>query len=540
MEAPLERDTEIEWQLDAHDLRPVLRWVEEAVANNGSNPVTIGRGPTLNQVDTYLDTADRRIDRAGYTVRLRKTPRRPSEATLKSLASERPGGGALRIRMELGEQLDVEEPAEVAHGKGPVGQRVRALVGSQQLVPLFEVQTRRRVFPLSTDGKPSGELLLDETTFREPGGRILGRLRRVEVEAPQEAVDLVGPLVDSLQIGCGLQPAVLSKYETALVASGLRRAPSESFGLIAVEAGDTIGQVGLATLRRQFAILLAKEPGTRLGDDIEALHDMRVASRRLRAALSLLADYLPAEAVRLKPELAWLGQTIGAVRDLDVQLVRLGEWTAAVPPEDREPLSRLRALLDEERARARAEMLKALDSARYERFVRRFSSMLRTRTGARTPAGLAAAPDLVERRHRALRKAMKRIDGEAEPAAYHRLRIASKRFRYALEFLSELYDGDTKPMVRRTVELQDLLGDFQDADVAIGRFRRLAAAQGVELGPQTVFVMGEIAERYRSSMEGIRNEVPAAYAGLTGKVWKRLLKRLEDARPPVTPARPPA
>ena len=105
---------------------------------------------------------------------------------------------------------------------------------------------------------------------------------------------------------------------------------------------------------------------------------MRVASRRLRAALSLFADYLPAEAVRLEPELAWLGQTIGAVRDLDVQLVRLDEWTAAVPPEDREPLSRLRALLDEERARARAEMLKALDSARYERFVRRFGSMLRT------------------------------------------------------------------------------------------------------------------------------------------------------------------
>src|SRR4051794_16111059 len=306
MEAPLERDTEIEWQLDAHDLRPVLRWVEEAVANNGSNPVTIGRGPTLNQVDTYLDTADRRIERAGYAVRLRKAPRRPNEATLKSLASERPGNGALRIRTELAEQLDADEPAELAHGKGPVGQRVRALVGPRRLVPLFEVQTRRRAFPLSSDGRPSGELLLDETTIREPGGRILGRLRRVEVEAPREAIDLVGPLVDSLQIGCGLQPAVLSKYETALVASGLRRAPSESFGLIAVEAGDTIGQVGLSTLRRQFAILLAKEPGTRLRDDIEALHDIRGARRRLRAALSLFAGYLPAQAVRLQPEPALL------------------------------------------------------------------------------------------------------------------------------------------------------------------------------------------------------------------------------------------
>jgi CHAD domain-containing protein len=312
----------------------------------------------------------------------------------------------------------------------------------------------------------------------------------------------------------------------------MRRAASESFGPTVIEPGDTIGQVALATLRRQFAILLAKEPGTRLGDDIEELHDMRVASRRLRAALALFNDFLPAEAVRLKPELAWLGRTIGAVRDLDVQLVRLDEWVAAVPPQDREPLTHLHALLAEERARARAEMLQALDSARYERFVRRFGSMLRTRTGGRTPAGLAAAPDLVERRHRAVRKAMKRIDQNAEPAAYHRVRIAAKRFRYALEFLAELYPGETKPVVRRTVELQDLLGEYQDADVGIARLRELSRDRGAELGPETVFVMGEIAERYRSSMHAIRDQVPSTQSGLTGKAWKQLLKHLEGARPP--------
>ena len=157
--------------------------------------------------------------------------------------------------------------------------------------------------------------------------------------------------------------------------------------------------------------------------------------------------------------------------------------------------------------------------------------MLRTRTGGRTPAGLAAAPDLVERRHRAVRKAMKRIDQNAEPAAYHRLRIAAKRFRYALEFLAELYPGDTKAVVRRTVELQDLLGEYQDADVAIARLREIAGNRGAELGPGTVFVMGEIAERYRASMHAIRDQVPSTQAKLAGKAWKQLLARLEDARP---------
>ena len=66
----------------------------------------------------------------------------------------------------------------------------------------------------------------------------------------------------------------------------------------------TIGAVALAVLRRHFSAMLAKEPGTRLGDDIEELHDMRVANRRLRAALALFADVLPEVALKTSEELA--------------------------------------------------------------------------------------------------------------------------------------------------------------------------------------------------------------------------------------------
>jgi CHAD domain-containing protein len=278
--------------------------------------------------------------------------------------------------------------------------------------------------------------------------------------------------------------------------------------------------------------MLAKEPGARLGDDIEELHDMRVASRRLRAALALFADHLPAEAARLRPELAWIGGTIGAVRDLDVQLEQLDEWADALPEPDREPLDRLRALLDHARTEARSEMLRSLDSPRYERFVRRFGAMLRSRSGTRTPPALAVAPDLVEQRHRALRKARRRIGDDAEPDAYHRLRIAGKRFRYALEFVSEVYPGETKRLVTRTVALQDLLGAYQDADVAIVRLRDLAAERGVALGPATVFAMGEVAERYRTRMEEARARVAKTYDRLRGKSWRRLRSRMDAGRPP--------
>jgi CHAD domain-containing protein len=521
-------NSEVEWQLEAQDLRLVLRWLEDVPRG-----FTITPGPTLNHVDTYLDTEDRRLDRAGYSVRVRRSRRGPAEATFKSLAEMSPD--ALRVRLELSEEIDGDEPAAtaVARAPGTVGRRVRALIGPRALVPLFDLQTRRRIFPIIAGEVPSGELLLDETAIREHGGRVVSRLHRVEVEAPAGVVATVAPLVESMQRALGLQPAALSKYQSALAATGNRRAEPESFGRTTIDRDDTIGEVGLAVLRRQFATLLAKESGTRLGDDSEELHAMRAASRRLRAAVALFRDALPAEAERLRPELAWVGRTIGVVRDLDVQLEQLDGWAVALPTADREPLDRLRALLAEERADARSHMLEALDSPRYARFVRRFGAMLRSRSGARTGPARGVAPDLVARRHRALRKAERRIGRNSVPGDYHRLRIAGKRFRYALEFLADLYPGGTNRLLKRTVVLQDVLGAYQDASVARARLRALAVERGASLGPETVFAMGSVAERYRREMEGIGGRVADAAAPLHGKIWKRLEARLAEERPPI-------
>jgi triphosphatase len=543
METNIPIDKEIEWQLDAQDLRVVLRWIETFV--EGMDGVTLTFGGTINHVDTYVDTQDRRLDRAGYSLRLRRTRRSPAEATLKSL--DGPAPDALRIRLEFAEPLESDDPVAVAQAPGQVGRRVRALVGPRKLVPLFDLHTRRRVFPLAVAGAPSGELLLDETTIRDPGGGVLSRLRRVEVEVPESAVEPVAELVETLQRACGLQPALLTKYEAALAARGYRRVGSQTFGRTAITADDSIGQVALAILRRQFATFLAKEPGTRLGDDVEELHDMRVASRRLRAAIALFGEFLPAEVTRLRPELAWVGQTIGTVRDLDVQLEQLDEWLALLPEADHAPLTRLRTFLEQERSSARAVMLAALDSRRYERFVLRFGRVLSSRSGTRSPAARAVAPDLVDGRHLSLRKAKRKAVRSGAPAAYHRLRITAKRFRYALEFVSEAYPGETKALIKRTVVLQDLLGAYQDADVATARLRDLAARRGTELGPETVFAMGKIAERYRASMDEVLGGVPEAYAKLVGRRWKTLRKSMEAARPPAplvsrlraAPAQPP-
>src|SRR5436309_15494356 len=135
MEAQSGAHAEIEWQLDAPDFRPVLRWVESAAASDDADGITITSGPSDNHVDTYLDTEDRRLDRAGYSVRLRKSRRHPTEATLKSLDGAR--SDALGVRRELAEDIEGDDPATVASTEGPVGARVRALVGSRKPVPVF-------------------------------------------------------------------------------------------------------------------------------------------------------------------------------------------------------------------------------------------------------------------------------------------------------------------------------------------------------------------------------------------------------------------
>jgi inorganic triphosphatase YgiF len=204
------KGTEIEWQFEAPDLEAVERWVQQSSPVEG---VTISRSDGDDHLDTYLDTADRRLDHAGYSVRLRRRAGRPVVATLKSLGSAKPDSPL--VRLELEEELDADDPAAVARAPGPVGEPVRGLIGSDELEPLFDLLTRRRVFLLEPREAPGADLLLDETEIREPNGPSVGHLRRVEVELPEPAVSAIRPLVDRLQRELGLEAAKLSKYEAA-------------------------------------------------------------------------------------------------------------------------------------------------------------------------------------------------------------------------------------------------------------------------------------------------------------------------------------
>lgn len=551
-------DVEIEWQFDALDLRPVERWLAAArdeataapTAGAGEQPIggsrdrlgglTMRSKPAKRLVDTYLDTGDWRVSRAGLVLRIRRRAGSEQPAPVDAIGGEvtlkdrSPAVAGLRQRLEVTEPLP-SGGLRALGPDGPVGRRLHALAGGRPLEQLFEVRTRRRTFELHAGDQAVGELALDDTVIDVAGGGKPLRMQRVEVEVQPSFVARLAPMVERLRAECGLQPAAVSKFEAGLLGSGLVVPPAPDLGPTTLSPVPGIAELAFVVLRRHLGAMLDHEPGTRLGEDPEELHDMRVATRRMRAALDLFSEVLPARATNVRAELGWVADALGRVRDLDVQLERI-EQSAASPtsPQTSSALKELAELLTHRRSEARAALLACLDSARYDRLVASFAAMLR-RGPLRRPApanapAVLAAPDLVRARHRAVAKAAKAARRSGNLDDFHKLRIRGKRLRYAVEFVSELYGSHARRYVRAVVELQDVLGSMQDARVAVEQLHSLAVVEDGGLSRETVFVLGGLAERFRQEAGTLAAEVPRHLAVLSGKRWDRLTAAMDQQR----------
>lgn len=533
MTQPAQDHTEVEWQFSALDVRPVLRWLESASLPG----YTIRAAGTKTLDDTYYDTSDWRLHRAGYTARIRAKAN-GDELTIKSMAEAKDG---IRSRRELTEFLEPGAAEVPADAPGPGGATLRLIAGRHALEPLFTLNQVRRAFDFADAAGPLGEIAVDETAIPLGAEDAPVRLSRVEVEVEgPDALARATRFVDILIGACGLQPAGTSKFEAALLALGLRPSTPPDLGPTDVTDAMTAGDVAFAVMRRHFAVCLANEAGTRLGEDIEALHDMRVATRRLRAAMQAFRPFLPARIERFRSELGWVAGVLGEVRDLDVQLETMDDWRAGFDPVGAHALDAIEDLLVRRREAPRKRMLAALDSRRFERLVARFTAVLqhgepRTLLAGRQPI-LAVAPDLLERRYRRVRKHGDAITPASPPAAYHLLRIDAKKLRYALEFVGPIYGKPAVEFSQRVTALQDVLGLHQDADVAVDALAALAASNAKRLSHETLMAMGAVSERYRVRAAALRRQFPAAYRPLGGREWKRLRRVLEARRlPPLAP-----
>lgn len=431
-----------------------------------------------NMRDTYLDTPDRRLLRSGYACRQREQ----DGAAVISLKALHGAEGNIHRRDEVEAPLArIEIPPE-QWPDSAARQRVLALIDPfMRLQPLLHVEQRRIVRDVHYAQRLVAELSLDTVTSCD---QVYHELE-IELKGIGTEYDLAA-ILDKLTRMPGLQPEPRSKFERALATLDAQDTPQPSAqaepaptecisandapGIIAV---DSMAEATRKTLRFHLLRMIANEAGTRAGTNIEALHDMRVATRRMRTAFYVFADTINVDATApyLK-ELKRAGRVLGRVRDLDVFREKaqayLGAFVKSTPPD----LTPLMSAWDAEYARARSKLLKYLDSERYVQFKHAFMTYLEIPLSSPTSSNAAqqvstAVPDLIATRLVEFYTSRTRLDQpDANLTNYHQMRIVTKYLRYTLEYFREVLGLEGEQAIDELKVLQNHLGALQDAVVA--------------------------------------------------------------------------
>jgi triphosphatase len=310
-------------------------------------------------------------------------------------------------------------------------------------------------------------------------------------------------------------------------------------------------QLALTELRAHLTDWMTHEPGARRGTDAEELHQLRVAARRIEATLGLFRHQLPAPLMHARSAAKGVLRGLGSARDFDVQLAELRRYCADLPGEERKAATPLKARLEEGRTHARVRMLAMLDSEATRHWLETLNLASADLAAVAAPGAPQAAlvmPERVRRRFRKLKKAVRRLDAKSSMRDHHTVRRRAKQLRYAIECGATLFGKPAEEMLKALRRLQDRLGAHQDADMAKNRLAELAAS-GAPLPPQTLFLMGRLAEHHLTQTQQARRTLERSWARVGGKRWKVLRNRMEDlrrgtelmseAQAPAAPAAPP-
>jgi CHAD domain-containing protein len=242
-----------------------------------------------------------------------------------------------------------------------------------------------------------------------------------------------------------------------------------------------LAEIGRRAILHHLKKLRKSAPVVREGTDIEGVHDMRVATRSLRATLEMLEETPAFDAGQLhdlRRRLRRLAQHLGEVRDLDVFLDRVATFEGSHPT----PPGGLRALRDilrKRRARANKRLLKELDRARTHRLLDelRWLAHHASGRGAAAPALVRQfAGSVIWRRYEAV-LAFEAAIPDATPKTLHMLRIAGKRLRYVLELIDAADAAETHPALAVLHDAQDHLGTLHDDVVALQTVAELRAGR---------------------------------------------------------------
>ena len=439
--------------------------------------------PTRVFVSTYHDTEDFRLARHGITLRHRVEE----------------GAGLWQLKLPHGDaRRELERPGPPGVMPLELVSLLPALLRGKQLVSVARLRTRREVV------RALGAEVVDDSVAVLDRQRVTQRFRELEVELLDGEEETLSRLEQTLRDAgadsAGFRPKLYQvlglEYPDGPVSLERKTLPVEALRL---------------RLGEQLSALLSHDPGTRLGSDPEDLHQLRVATRRLRAYLRAGRPLLAEAPTRaLRDELAWLGGALGPVRDADVLIEHFRAEVARLDGEHPAAAQLLEALAAR-REEARSVMAEALGSERYFALLDTLTSYVAMPplSGEQTPLGR-----IWWRQAKRLRRHVEELAEQPADEALHEVRIDVKRARYAAELAAHELGKPGQRFLASAKHAQDVLGTHQDAVVAESVVREWGGDE-----PAAAALVAR--ERQR------RDDARAAWP----EAWKRVWKAARRARP---------
>jgi CHAD domain-containing protein len=466
------------------DLTPsdVLQGVEETF------PLEIQEQSTEHL--TYFDTFDWRLSRAGLTFAAS-----PSGKSFR-LTLLTGDGRILKTRTREVPRFAADLPG------GPFREALQSAARIRRMLPKAEAVWRGELFSvLNEDGKTvvrlfvlEGEASLPSNGTREP---LPPRIRLLPLKGYEEELNRVSSF---LQESFPVRSEGRGELSVVLRALGQRpRDRSAGFDLdLDISAADAAREIHLELL----GTMLVNQEGISKDWDPEFLHDFRVALRRTRSILSQLKGVFPRSVVSYYgEEFQWLGGVTGPTRDLDVYLMNIPAYRAALTEDAQGKLEPLVQFLEKKKKEEHGLLLESFGSQRFTNLMGGWQTFLvnplpddADLPNARRPIREVAS-ERIWRAYEKILKTGKKADPGTSPEALHRLRINCKKLRYLLTCFRSLYPGDAlDPLIKELKRLQDHLGGFNDLQVQREAIKSSAEEMiaAETCPPPTLLAMGQL------------------------------------------------
>ncbi len=500
-----------------------------------------GEWRTIFVVDRYLDTPSAALAGAGYGARVRRVEgERGHILTVKSVARRRGRGRRGHTKHD---RLELEAPASASldPGRWPESAArtlVETTVAGERLRTLFVLDQRREERDLVSDGEVVATVSLDAGSVRRLGRRV-GEINALEIEAAAHVADpdaLLDAVAVALELSEALVPESRSKAELALsmVSHGVgARSVIQPPRKPGITLDDALNESGRKVLRMHLLRMIAAEPAVRAGSDVDSVKKMRVATRRMRAAWRVFdGAYRARDERRYVSELRDVARTLGALRDVDVQIERLNRHVTRLTPEGAAALEPLSAEWRARRADAQRKLLDLLGSSAYDRFVADYLAFVEASGDAATPGSSIRVRHVVGGR---IWRAYERLRAHdavvswADAPALHALRIDAKRLRYTLEFVREILPAATDALVADLVALQDTLGELNDAQIAADVTRAWLIDGAATLSRPEQLAASNYLRASETEVARLRRTFRSPWRRVSGVTFRRRLAQVAGA-----------